>query len=87
MVKVRRTFQLARVHWTFAIGECPVGETRIKHILSAADQLNLSKLKVFNLNDEIALLYFTTKLPFRRIFQEQITDPILAFVNHFNEIS
>ncbi|CAF3822736.1 unnamed protein product, partial [Rotaria sp. Silwood1] len=57
------------------------------HILSAADQLNLSKLKVFNFNDEIALLYFTTKLSFRRIFQEQITDPILLSENYFNEIS
>ncbi|CAF5092602.1 unnamed protein product [Rotaria sp. Silwood1] len=58
-----------------------------EHIFFAADQLNLSKLKVFNFNDKIALLYFTTKLSFRRIFQEQITDPILLSENYFNEIS
>ncbi|CAF3340630.1 unnamed protein product [Rotaria sp. Silwood2] len=58
-----------------------------ERILFPPDHLNLSKLKVFYFNDEIALLYFTTKLPFRRIFQEQITDPILVFEKHFNEIS
>ncbi|CAF4152893.1 unnamed protein product [Rotaria sp. Silwood2] len=52
-----------------------------------ADHPNLSELKIFNFNGEIASRYFIVESPFRHIFQQQITDLILVFENNFNEIS
>ncbi|CAF3872857.1 unnamed protein product [Rotaria sp. Silwood1] len=52
-----------------------------------ADYPNLSELKIFNFNGEIASRYFIVESPFRHIFQQQITHLILVFENNFNEIS
>ncbi|CAF3468616.1 unnamed protein product [Rotaria sp. Silwood1] len=47
-------------------------------ILLATDYSKLTELKLYNVNDHIVSRYFTDESPFRRIFQEQITDLILV---------
>ncbi|CAF1048749.1 unnamed protein product [Rotaria sordida] len=49
----------------------------MERIYLAADYPNLTELKLFNFTDKIASCYFTDESPFRRIFQQQITDLIL----------
>ncbi|CAM2728774.1 unnamed protein product [Rotaria socialis] len=57
----------------------------MERILLVADYPNLSELKLFKFNGQIASRYFTVKSSFRRIFQRQITDLILVFENDYNE--
>ncbi|CAF4449376.1 unnamed protein product, partial [Rotaria sp. Silwood2] len=63
----------------------------MERILLVADYLNLTELKLFNVNDYIVSHYFTGKKfqcsfesPFRRIFRQQITDLILVYNNDSN---
>ncbi|CAF4128592.1 unnamed protein product, partial [Rotaria sordida] len=59
----------------------------MERIYLAADYPNLTELKLFNFTDKIASCYFTDESPFRRIFQQQITDLILlcVFVRCFED--
>ncbi|CAF3091368.1 unnamed protein product [Rotaria sp. Silwood2] len=50
----------------------------MERILLAADYPNLTKLKLFNFEQKIALNYFTNESPLRYIFQQQITELILG---------
>ncbi|CAF4437812.1 unnamed protein product [Rotaria socialis] len=56
----------------------------MERILLAADYPNLVELKLFNFNDKVVVPYFTGKSPFRRIFQQQITDLILVYKSDIN---
>ncbi|CAF2337364.1 unnamed protein product [Rotaria sp. Silwood2] len=56
----------------------------IERILLTADYPNLTELKLLNFKDQIASCYFTDQSPFRRIFQQQITDLILVYKSDIN---
>ncbi|CAF1515009.1 unnamed protein product [Rotaria sordida] len=58
----------------------------MEKILLAGDYPNLTQVKIFNFNEKILSRYFTDQSPFRRIFQEQITDLILIFEKNINKI-
>ncbi|CAF4844723.1 unnamed protein product [Rotaria sp. Silwood2] len=47
-------------------------------ILHASDYRNLTKLKLFNFTKEVALNYFTNESSLQYIFQEKITNLIIA---------
>ncbi|CAF1468907.1 unnamed protein product, partial [Rotaria sordida] len=47
-------------------------------ILHAADYRNLTELKLFNFTQEVVLNYFTNQSSIRYIFQEKITNLIIA---------
>ncbi|CAF3610249.1 unnamed protein product [Rotaria socialis] len=51
-----------------------------ERILLAINCPNLTKLKIFNANQDIALHYFTNESHFRHIFKQKITD--LTVINH-----
>ncbi|CAF1493808.1 unnamed protein product [Rotaria sordida] len=62
--------------------ECFIVEpTSMECILLATDYPNLTELKLFNFNQEIALNYFTNQSSLRYIFQQKITNLILFFKN------
>ncbi|CAF5151688.1 unnamed protein product, partial [Rotaria sp. Silwood1] len=53
-------------------------ESESMECILATDYSKLTELKLYNVNDHIVSRYFTDESPFRRIFQEQITDLILV---------
>ncbi|CAF2898294.1 unnamed protein product [Rotaria sp. Silwood2] len=76
---------LPRIHYN--VKSLILHSISMKHILLTGDYPNLTQLKLFNFNEKIVSSYFTVESPFRRIFQQQITDLILVFEKDFNEIS
>ncbi|CAF3007571.1 unnamed protein product [Rotaria sp. Silwood2] len=50
----------------------------MEYILLAADYRNLTELQLFNFTQEVALNYFTNESSIRYIFQEKITNLIIA---------
>ncbi|CAF4023206.1 unnamed protein product, partial [Rotaria sp. Silwood1] len=61
-----------------------LGSESMERIYLAADYPNLTELKLFNFTDKIASCYFTDESPFRRIFQQQITDLILVYKSYID---
>ncbi|CAF5126240.1 unnamed protein product, partial [Rotaria sp. Silwood1] len=74
-----------------------IDSVSMERILLSANYPNLTELKLFNFNNEIASRYFTGRLdnnslclcldkgPFRDTFRRQITDLTLVFKNCLNE--
>ncbi|CAF1354061.1 unnamed protein product [Adineta steineri] len=74
---------LPKIHYN--VKSLILNSLSMERILLAADYPNLNELKLFKFNGNIASRYFTVKSPFRRIFQQQITDLILVFENDYHE--
>ncbi|CAM4932424.1 unnamed protein product [Rotaria socialis] len=59
----------------------------MERILLSADYPNLTELTLYNVNDHIVSHHFTVESPFRRIFQEKITDLILVYNRDIHTLS
>ncbi|CAF4031660.1 unnamed protein product [Rotaria magnacalcarata] len=65
--------------------QCLIFESILmERILLVTNYPNLTKLKIFNVNQDIVLRYFTNESPFRHIFKQQITN--LTVINNDTDV-